>query len=194
MTMHSRNSEATSSSGGSKRYRVARLATILVMSLVIGLRLVSETWSGAQTMERGRQESSRLSCNPLSIVCLADSSQPEAASPPVSEWTRLDPALKALRSTRQHIVLAGHSRLRHVFEQLQFLLAAPLRTRADLAPPLADQDDPLASSLSANSTCLGAMPTQKPTPHLWCSYAADWGSTLLDYRWRRLTKRLAALL
>ena len=193
----------------SQRYRLTR-AAILVLSLLIGLHLIFETWRSTQTgsqrnlgdsVREKRGESSGFSCSPLSIVCLADSAPaaertrpwPEAISPPTSKWTRLDPAMKEFRSIRQHIVLAGHSRLRQVFEQLQPLLEAPLRTRADLAPPLPDQDSPLAPPMSANSTCLGVRPERRP-PNVWCSYAADWGRTLLDYRWRRLTKRLSALL
>ena len=195
--------------GISQRYRLTR-AAILVLTLLIGLRLILETWNNAQAGGRGkpsdsvqekRGERSGSRCNPLSIVCVADSApatertrqSPEEISPPASKWTRLDPALKAFRSVRQHIVLAGHSRLRQVFEQLQPLLEAPLRTRADPAPPLPDHDHPLAPPMSANSTCLGVRPDRRP-PNVWCSYAADWGRTLLDYRWRRLTKRLSALL
>ena len=126
-------------------------------------------------------------CSPLSIVCLAD-------SPPVAgEWTRPEVALEALRLTPQRVVLAGHSRLRQVFEHLQPLLGATLRTRADRRPPLADRDHPLAPPVPDTGTCLAAMP-KRQMDAVWCSMAADWGRLLLDFRWRSQTAPLSDLL
>ena len=179
-----------------------------------------ERWSWAKS-ERKRLKVSRR-CSTLSIICLARSPpaiewnrpdietnfpssstrprpkfpaaagrthpQPEAE---VSKWT--SSALAALRSTPQHVVLAGHSRLRQVFEVLQPLLGASLRTRGDRPPPLADSDSVLAPPQPGNSTCLAAEPS-RTTRAVWCSLAADWGQVLLDFRWRHLTEPLTALL
>ena len=135
--------------------------------------------------QRGVEDTPR--CSPLSIVCLAES------PPTAAEWTRPEAALEALRLTPQHVVLAGHSRLRQVFEQLQPLLGATLRTRADRRPPLADRDDPRAPPVPDNGTCLAAVPKLK-MDDMWCSMAADWGRLLLDFRWRSHTEPLSDLL
>ena len=125
-------------------------------------------------------------CSDLSIVCLAD-------SVPAGAARSLEEAVQSLRSRQRHVVLAGHSRLRQVFEQLQPLLGAPLRTRADQLPPLADTDDPGAPALLDNSTCLAAVP-KLHRQALWCSMAADCGRLLLDFRWRYRTERASELL
>ncbi|KAF0296915.1 hypothetical protein FJT64_005654 [Amphibalanus amphitrite] len=125
-------------------------------------------------------------CSELSIVCLADS-QPAQAT------RSLEEVLEALSSHRQHAVLAGHSRLRQVFEQLQPLLGAQLRSRSDRPPPLADVDDPRAPPLANNSVCLAAVP-KLHLKTLWCSMAADRGQFLLDFRWRHLSEGVSELL
>ena len=124
-------------------------------------------------------------CSGLSIVCLADSPPAEAARSP-------EEAVQSLCSRRRHVVLAGHSRLRQVFEQLQPLLGAPLRTRADLPPPAADTEGPGGPALPDNSTCLAAV--LKPNNKYACSRAADCGGLLLDFRWRSQTEPLSELL
>ena len=178
---------------GRVQCRSALLAVSVTLCLLVSLRLISEERDGGrrggrltplsddtpvtQTVRTDR-------CSVLSIVCLAGSAQPAG-----------EPDLAALGSTHQHVVLAGHSRLRQVFEQLQPLLGAPLRTRADRPPPLADTDDPRVAPLPDNSTCLAPLrkPRGRPTI-MWCSRAADRGRLLLDFRWRHQTAPLSELL
>jgi len=131
-------------------------------------------------------------CSPLSIACLAESAGP------LPKWTR---SQDSLHSRRHHVLLAGHSRLRQVYEAMVSLLPAVRRTRADPLPPLADREPQLSllqssprrmplleTSLPAsNDTCL-ARYLRKDGRHgrheHWCSRAANWGALLLDFRWR----------
>ena len=167
--------------GGRRRQALAAAALTVVLCLAVRGRL-----SSVPVQPGDRAVRRRPSCSVLSIVCAAEASEEGLSAVALPDQ---------LRSSSRHVLLAGHSRLRQVFEQLQPLLGAPLRARADRPPPLPDRDDPRAPHLPANSTCLAALPKPKlGTRDVWCSMAADWGRTLVDFRWRHLTGSLAALL
>ncbi|KAF0310295.1 hypothetical protein FJT64_018680 [Amphibalanus amphitrite] len=172
---------------GRWRQLIVAAAVTVVLCLVLTHRLSS---GSARPADRAVPPPGPVACSALSIVCAADG---PAQIPGAGDSQ--EAVLEALRSSHQHVVLAGHSRMRQVFEELPAVLGAELRTRADRPPPLPDSDDPRAPALATNDTCLAALPKTGWQPsNFWCSLAADWERVLFDFRWRHLTRALAELL
>lgn len=132
---------------------------------------------------------------PMSIVHVTESSLVTESSGRLLTWpTSLRPDSPVF-GQKQSIVLAGHSRLRQLYERLVDRLQLRRHTRSDPPPPHFPDHDHLgnkssshsrnSNSLKPNSTCLAAFRHPRPGHELWCSQAADNEKVLVQHRWHR---------